>query len=65
MSDEFYVPTPAMIDARMRHPLNPEERQAWAAWEAHVAAGRIGDAPSPAPAGEHRLGSLERLLKRG
>ena len=36
-----------------------------ARWEAHVAAGRIGRGPAPAPAGFDRMQSLDRILGIG
>ncbi len=44
------------LDAIVEHQLS---------WEAHVAAGRIGKGPQPAPPGSDRMQSLERILGIG
>jgi hypothetical protein len=65
MSDGSYQ-APRVQGAPARRPWSvAADLVAWAEWEDHVAAGRIGEGPAPAPAGEHRLGTLAALLGRG
>jgi (2Fe-2S) ferredoxin len=53
---EYRVLSATDLDAIVEHQLS---------WEAHVAAGRIGKGPQPAPPGSDRMQSLERILGIG